>query len=132
MKKLRKNNRFVNLGIASDAGSIISISASWASQINVTPPPWGGTVLVEEGVVKETNSAAFSVKGIKEHNTFDPYARLVNSNEEERSDWVPIRQGEINTSNSNTGVKNYIYYTIAGSNNLELNSNLISYSFDPF
>ena len=132
MKKLRKNIVLLTLVSLVMLGSIISISASWSSQINVTPPPWGGTVLVEEGVVKETNSAAFSVKGIKEHNTFDPYARLVNSNEEERSDWVPIRQGEINTSNSNTGVKNYIYYTIAGSNNLEPNSNLISYSFDPF
>ena len=132
MKKLKKNVIMFALVSLLMLGSIISISAAWSDQIDVTPPPWGGTIFVDEGILKETNSAAFSVEGIKEHNTFDPYAMLVNSNEESRSGWVPIRQGQINTTNDNEGVQNYIYYTVVGSNNLEPSRNLVSYSFNPY
>lgn len=132
MKKIKKRILFIATTLMLLFGTTIGVFAAWSGQINVQPPGWGGSVVSWSGVTKTSNSSTFSVKGVKEPNTLDPYAQLVNSNAAAKSSWCPIRQGQTNSVSDNTGVKNYIYYTRCKTNNLEPNSNLLSYTFNPY
>lgn len=132
MKKIKK------LVVCSTAALVflfcaaINVYALWSGQVTVQPPGWGGSVISWVGVTKTSNSSNFTVYGIKESNSLDPYAQLVNSNGVAKSGWCPIRQGSSTTVTDNAGIPNYIYYTRAKTNNLEPNSNVLSYQFNPY
>lgn len=132
MKNLKKKLMYSIAVSTLLLGTTIGVFASWSGQINVQPPGWGGSVVSWSGVTKTSNSSKFAISGIKEPNTLDPYAQLVNSNAAAKSSWCAIRQGQTTSVNDNTGVANYIYYTRCKTNNLEPNSNIISYSFNPY
>lgn len=107
--------------------------AAWSSAISVSLPPWGATVdNYSVGVAKTSSSSSFGAYGVKETNSLDPHAMLINSNGESRSAWTAIRQGQTITSSSNSGLIGYIYYSRAGSNAIEPNQTQVQYQFNPY
>lgn len=115
--------------------TVTNVFAYYSSKIVVTPPPWGGSVDVINSngqVTKTSTSKSVTFYGIQETSTLDPYGRLINSQGETRSDWVAIKQGEYQTSQSNTGIINYYLYSRIKSNNLEWNEKTIAYQFNPY
>lgn len=110
-----------------------SVFATWSSAIAVSLPPWGSTVdNYSIGVVKNSNSQSFGAYGVKETNSLDPHAMLINSNGESRSAWTAIRQDQTITTSSNSGLIGYIYYSRAGSNAVEPNQTQVQYQFNPY
>ncbi|WP_305151616.1 hypothetical protein [uncultured Dubosiella sp.] len=110
-----------------------SVFASWSSSIAVSLPPWGATVdNYSVGVMKSSDSISFGAYGVKETNSLDPHAMLINSNGESRSAWTAIRQGQTITTSSNSGLIGYTYYSRAGSNRVEPNQTQVQYQFNPY
>lgn len=101
MKNLKKKLMYSIAVSTLLLGTTIGVFASWSGQINVQPPGWGGSVVSWSGVTKTSNSSKFAISGIKEPNTLDPYAQLVNSNAAAKSSWCAIRQGRASKEGPN-------------------------------
>lgn len=105
--------------------------AVWSSTVTVTPPPYGAEVDSYVSVKKTTTERTWSITGVEEYNTLDPYARLVVGNTT-KSSWAPVRHSQTLTYSDNAAAQNTSVRTRAKSNNLEPSRNQIKYQFNPY
>lgn len=134
-RKYKRSKKKALLGITCSLtlfmGAVPALAA-WSGIVTVAIPPWGQTIdVMGIGVVKTTSTSSFSVYGVRETNTLDPHAMLINSEHQSRSNWCPVRQNEY-TSAYSSAMVNYYSYSRAGSNALEPNRTNIQYQFNPY
>lgn len=131
MKKIRCKL----LGFAA-AGSLFLTLASpvfavWSNVVTVTPQPWGNEIDSNVSVKKTQTDRNWSITGVQEFNSLDPYARLTVGGVT-KSGWGVIRHSQTFTYSDNAAIKGNSVKTRAKSNNLEPSKNQIKYQFNPY
>ena len=108
-------------------GSTAALAATW-SVGSVSVPSWGGGSRTSASNLKDSNSNYASFKGSALPNSFGYNVRLVNVNNDSRSNSASLKLNETTRASENSGTINYYYYARVNSKILEPSTSTVKLS----
>ncbi|MBY6037166.1 hypothetical protein KUV80_10895 [Fictibacillus nanhaiensis] len=130
--KLKVSAVLLGVGILSAQSALATYSSYGTFEVTAGTTQTTTTTGSKLKQMKETNNTTVSFQASSMTMWSDPDARIVNSNNEKRSDWVEVKNtSDTFTAGNNIGEPNYYYYAQVKPDATQSGTDTIKLRFNP-